>query len=194
MIFAIVALLAAQGVVLDPAKPSTPEARIEVARYGACIADASASKAAATLNQDFRTVAYRNALRQLYERNRDCFQRRGRMRSSPLLVAGAIAERLLIRGGEPLGKRLALAAARPAVATYAPSDAAAVCVVRSDPDGVAKLFASALASQDEAVALTALRPLAGRCAGRAMEISDEGLRAILATAAFRSVAANDKAG
>lgn len=174
--------------------PSTPEARQEIAHVGACIANVSTEKATATLKQDFRMASYRNALRALSDNNNSCFKRRGRMRASNLLVAGAIAEGLLARGSGALGRRLAMAAARSPVATFAPSDAAAVCVVRSDPDNVAKLFASTPASPDEAKVLTPLRALLGRCASRPVEGSDEGLRAMLATAAFRSVAADGKTG
>lgn len=186
----VLMLLAAQAAPARVELPSTPKARSEAQRYGFCIADNSPEKASTTLRQDFRTASYKASMKVLNDNNRDCFRYRGRMRVSTLLIAGAMAERLLWRSGaDTIGKRLAIAAGRPSVPTFAPSDVAAMCVVRSDPDGVSRLFATAPGTEDEVKVITPLRALIGRCTNQSSEGSDEGLRAILATAAYRSAAA-----
>ncbi|WP_343520591.1 hypothetical protein [Sphingomonas sp.] len=169
---------------------STPEALRTIQRFGACIANASTAKATATLAGDFRTPTYRRAIDQLVDANRLCPESRGwyRMRASRLLLAGAIAERLVERDGRPVNVELAKAAAKPAASTYSPTDSAAMCVVRSVPDDVAKLFASEVASDGEKAAADAVQPVMARCLNNPqVQISIDGLRAMLATAAFRSI-------
>ena len=171
--------------------PSTPEALRTIQSFGTCIADASTAKAAQTLAGDFRTPAYRRALDQLVESNRLCAASRGwaRMRTSRLLLAGAIAERLIERDGKSVNRELAQAAAKPAASSYSPTDTAAMCVVRSVPDDVARLFASNVASPEEKAAADAIQPVMARClpSTSAVSVTTDGLRAMLATAAFRSI-------
>lgn len=178
--------------------PSTPEALRAIQQFGACVADASTAKASATLAQDFRTPSYRRAVDQLVEANRLCPSFRGysRLRASRLLFAGAVAERLIERDGRPLNAELAKAAARPAPSTYSPTDGAAMCVVRSVPDDVAKLFATEVASPAEKAAGDALQPVLARCLPSTSRVSVtiDGLRAMLATAAFRSLNTTGQAG
>lgn len=176
---------------LDPLEGPLPvEARQTLARYGACVAERSPEKARAILLADFRTTQYRIGLRTLSENNRDCFGRRGKMRSSNLLFAGAIAEQLLKSGDGLLKVRLARAAAGNAPASFGATDQIAQCVVRSVPDDVSSLFATEVTTDAETNALRALEGIAGRCAqGRQLETNPGGLRAILATAAFRNVEA-----
>ncbi len=170
--------------------PSTPQALRAAQQFGACVADTSTAKASETLAQDFRTPAYRRAMDVLVEVNRGCPSFRGysRMRVSRLLFAGAVAERLIERDGRPVNVALARAAAGPVAASYSPSDAAAMCVVRSVPDDVAKLFATDVATPEEGGAADALKPVFSRCLqDRPVEVNADGLRAMLATAAFRSI-------
>lgn len=165
-------------------------ARPVMARYGSCVADRSRDKAAEALRMDFTTNSYRSRMQALSKNNHDCFGRRGSMRGSTLLFAGFIAERLLSDDATPLNVRLARAAARPAPASYAPSDTMAICLVRSLPDQVAALFATRVESPEETAAVAQIAPLAPRCApdGKTIEITPDGLRAVLATAAYRSLA------
>ena len=174
----------------QPAAPrSSPEALRTVQSFGTCIADASTAKASATLASDFRTPGYRRAMDQLVEANRLCAASRGwsRMRASRLLLAGAIAERLIERDGNAVNRELARAAALPAASTYSPTDSAAMCVVRSVPDEVGKLFASDIATAQEDAAAAAITPVMARCLNSPVAITNDGLRAMLATAAFRSI-------
>lgn len=171
--------------------PSSPEALRTIQSFGSCIADASTAKAAQTLAGDFRTPAYRRSIDQLVEANRLCAASRGwsRMRASRLLLAGAIAERLIERDGKPVNVELTKAAAKPAASSYSPTDTAAMCVVRSVPDDVAKLFATEVATDAEKSAADAVQPVMVRClpSTSSVSITTDGLRAMLATAAFRSI-------
>ncbi len=166
------------------------QARTTVHAFGRCVARYSAGMAAETLAMDFRSRAYRTRLRTMANNNREsCFRRRGRMRTDSLLFAGGIAEGLLARDSAPLNARLARAALNPATPSFSPSDTIAVCVVRSVPDDVARLFATEVASEAETQALAAIAPLVEACnrTGRPFSATHPGLRAILATAALRSV-------
>lgn len=164
-------------------------ARVAMARYGACVADHSPDKAGEALLMDFRTPQYRNRMRMLSENNRACFGRRGVMRGSQLLFAGAIAERLLDKGQGPLNVRLARAASAPAIESRSATDAVAICIARSMPDQVAALLQSEVASDGEAAAAAEVEALVPRCwqGNRPLEVTREGLRAMLATATYRSV-------
>ena len=173
----------------SPLPPSPPEALQEVHRVGACVADRDPTSAGRMLAMDYTTVAYRKAMDRLVDDNRSCFARRSWMRSNRVLIAGAIAERLLSKNGSPVNVQLARAASRPAVAARSPSDQMAICIVRSVPDDVARLFASPVASEAEAAAATSLSTALSRCTapGPALDATPAGLRSILATAAYRSV-------
>ena len=169
---------------------SAPEARRAMHAFGACVADASPGKAARTLSMDFTTSTYRSALRNLASANASCL-REGRMLSGGLLLAGAMAERLLEKDPSPLNARLARAAAASAPPARSPMDRIAICTVRSAPDEVARLFAAEVASGEEASAAAGLSVILRLCSadGPQLETTTEGLRSMLATAAFRSVAA-----
>jgi hypothetical protein len=62
-------------------------------------------------------------------------------------------------------------------------------VVRSAPDDVARLFATEVASDAERAAAKALQVASDACARNQarLETTPEGLRSMLATAAFRTV-------
>jgi hypothetical protein len=189
MIGLILALALAPAQAQPAPQRSSPEALRTIQAFGACIADASTAKASATLASDFRTPGYRRAMDQLVETNRLCAGSRGwaRMRASRLLLAGAIAERLIERDGTPVNRALAKAATRPVASSYSPTDSAAVCVVRSVPDDVGALFASDVASAEEDAAAKAIAPVMSRCLNNPVTVTTDGLRAMLATAAFRSI-------
>jgi hypothetical protein len=188
----LIALALAAQPPRDRAPQSSPGARASIDRFGRCAAQRSPAYAAETLARDFTTHTYRSALRNLARANEGCFgQRRGRMRSADLLFAGALAEGLLAADPTPLNARLARAATRPAIPALSGSDLIAICVVRSVPDDVARLFATPVASEGETAALASLEPALAACngTGQAFDVSGPGRRAILATAAFRTVRA-----
>jgi hypothetical protein len=172
----------------QPAPAADPQARAAMHSFGRCVAEQSPEYAAETLAMNFQSAVYRQRLRRLADNNQHCFKR-GVMRAGSLAFAGAVAERLLSRDNEPLNRRLARAAGQAPATTWSPSDAAAACVVRSVPDDVAALFATDVASKAEARIAGGLGALLSRCTrgGQTIEASPAGLRAMLATAAFRSV-------
>ncbi|MDG5487517.1 hypothetical protein NYR55_02605 [Sphingomonas sp. BGYR3] len=170
--------------------------RRRIFEFGTCVARRSPEKAAATLRQDFRSKSYASGMAQLVESNMDACRtaRRGRLRAANLLGAGAMAEQLLESSPVAVNVRLARAAALPAVASFSPSDAIAVCVVRSVPDEVAALFGTEIETPAESAAAAKLNFAMTRCSSPAtrVETSVSGLRSMLATAAFRSADAAEK--
>ena len=174
------------------APTATPEARMALANFAACVVDRSGDKAADILSRDFRTTEYRNGLKNLARANEDCATRAGienRMRMDNLPFAAALAEVMLERDPAPLKVRLAKAAATE-VPTFSPSDQVAMCMARSAPDEAAALFAANVGTADEEKAAANLAPAFRICSKSAkMEASTTGLRSILATASFRLLAA-----
>ena len=178
-------LVASPAVAQKPA-PVTPEARAALGDFARCVVRHSNQKARATLRRNFTTRVYRDELRALARNNRHCFDVSGRLRTGGLPFAAALAEALLADDPDPLNIRL-LKAAPTKAPTYSPSDAVAMCVVRSDPDNAAALLRSAIASAEEAKAAATLQVALGRCtpAGQAVDADAYGLRTVLATAAYR---------
>lgn len=179
----------ANDIFFQDTPPPSSEARRAMQGFGACVADRSPDLAANTLRRDFTTQTYRSNLSRLGRMNGGCLRGASRMAGAGVLFAGALAEGLLKRDSEPLNVRLARAAQQPATPAHSPSDAVAICVVRSLPDETARLFATEAAGDEEAAAALALAPAVSACAqpGRQVRASDAGLRAILATAAYRSI-------
>lgn len=174
-------------------RQSTPAARRELERWAGCIARKNPREAARVLTMDFTSGAYGRAMRMLSEGDKGCVEFRGALRTGGLLFAGEMAETLLETDPAPLDRRLALAAAAPATKAYSFTDKVAICVVRSVPSEVSKLFATARGSAEETAALNALATPMGLCAKAAkarqqLVINPIGLRAMLATASYRSVA------
>jgi hypothetical protein len=173
-----------------PLEESSANARVQMERFATCVADRSPEKAARTISMDFRSTTYRSALKNLADANRDCHGYRSTMRSGGLSFAGALAERLLERDASALNARI-IRAGSAQTAARSPSDAIALCVVRSVPDDVARLFATEVASEAERDAVKALQVALDACARNQarLETTPEGLRSMLATAAFRTVTA-----
>ena len=169
--------------------PNGQVARGAIQRYGVCVVKASADKASKLLATDFTSTSYRAGLKNLALNNSGCFGRRGRMRASNLMFAASVAEALLARDETPLNVRLARAASGPAPRTYSATDAIAMCTVRSAPNEVAALLGAQVASDVEKAAATPVAAVFARCnqAGKQVSTTVEGLRAMIATAAFRSI-------
>lgn len=195
--------LAAAALAPAPVEPSnTPEGRAALAEFAGCIAKSSPDKVHSALTRDFRTREYRRELKVLSEVNRDCLQgwegvqrsRRVRLRAGGLPFAAALAEAMMKRNDVPLNARL-LRAARTEMPTYTPSDRVAMCVARSDADNVAALLSAPIASGDEVKAAQALNPALRACSqGTSVILEPYGLRAILATASYRLLAAGEVTG
>jgi hypothetical protein len=167
--------------------------RIALEQWAGCVARSNVGEATRVLKMDFRSPTYDRALRLLAQDSRDCIRFQGTLRSGGLLFAGELAEALIEQPGEPLVNRLARVAASPAAESFSLTDKVAICTVRSAPNEVAALFASERQSENETAALAQASAVMGLCAkaaeaNRPLSINPAGLRAMLATAAFRSVA------
>ena len=185
-----IVLAAAPATAQRATAPATPEARLAVTRFAQCIARTSPARVHSALTQDFRTRAYGQALRVLSDNNRDCYRTRATMRAGGLAFAAALAEAMLAADPTPLNARIARAATGKAAPTYAPSDAVAMCVARSAPDETAALLTAPIASPEETAAVGKLGLAVRLCSQQLKtDISGYGLRAILATATYRLLAA-----
>lgn len=166
--------------------PSTPEARNTLTEATSCIVSTSPDESSSLLRMDFRTPAYKGKMQRLFDNNRNCFKD-GWLRAHGLLVAGGLAEQLLAKSPQKTNVRLAMLALNSTQKPRTPTDAVAMCTARSDPDGVARLFASKAASAEETSAAQAMALAMSRCnpTNIKISVSPAGLRAMLATATYR---------
>jgi hypothetical protein len=193
-----VGLTPAHDLYFEDSEPLSPVARGALHNFAGCVAARSTALAGDTLQRDFTSTRYRNALRLLARNNDGCFQRRGRrgLYATGLPFAGSLAEHLLARDPVPLNVRLARAAAAPPLRPFAPTDRVSLCVVRSVPDEIGRLLASPVGSAEETAAIRELEVPVRACsqAGPRIEAPPAALRAMLATSAFRTLAgaSNDR--
>ena len=91
-----------------------------------------------------------------------------------------------------LRERLTAASTGVEAPTFSYTDQVASCTVRGAPDLAARLFATEVETAEETAALQRLAPVINYCAreGAAIEASPLAMRAMLATAAWRLLAAN----
>jgi len=186
------------------AQTNSRKSRVALEQWAGCLARKNPDETRRVLSMDSTAPAYDRALMMLSQEDKSCMKARGKLQASGLLFAGELAEALIEEGPVPLGSRLAKAATQPAASTYSFSDRLAMCLVRSVPDQVAAIFPTTRDSREESAAIGALNTpaqmcatvarspvdLAGKAAGkpRPMSISPAALRAMVATAALRSVA------
>ena len=172
------------------------EGRLAMKAYGQCVARLAPKEAGRVLSMNFTTAAYRTGLKMLSdEGRRSCASAsvgKGTMRSPGILFAGELAEALIRSDATPARNALAKAAMAPATPHFSHTDRIAICAVRSAPDQVAALFDTERDSAAETKALNDLSYPVAWCAKAAdtkkqLEINPAGLRAMLATAAFRSI-------
>lgn len=178
------------------AKSNDPDSRTELEALAGCIAAKNPAEAKRVLTMDFTTGAYDRALRMLALGDKRCVEFRGALRTANLLFAGELAESMLESDSTPLANRLAKAGTAPATTSYSFTDKVAICVVRSVPDDVAALFATARNSPEETARINALAVPMGMCAKAAearkpLAVNPAGLRAMLATASYRQLATGE---
>ncbi len=166
--------------------PTQPEARNALVEASACVVKSSPGEAANLLRMDFRSKSYKDKMQRLAYNNVKCFNERW-MRAHGLLVAGDLAEHLLSNSSKKINVRLASLSQTVSLTPRSPTDAVAICVARSDPNGVARLFSTKVVSSEETAAAEALSIAMNRCnvKGIKMSVSPAGLRAMVATATFR---------
>lgn len=174
-------------------KGNDTAARRGLEKWASCIARKNTSEAARLLTMDFQSAEYERGMRKLSQADRECVDFRGTLKSAGLLFAGELAEALLESDAAPLVPRLARASAVEPTPAFSFTDRIAICVVRSVPNDVAALFATARGSAEETASLSALATPMAMCAKAAearkpISVNPAGLRAMLATASYRSVA------
>lgn len=178
----------------NPAQAAKPAASAVDIRtlhaFAGCMVDRYPTGVRRLLALDYRSRAYDHTLSTLADEGSRCLPFAfGKLQSASVLMAGAFAERLLpaALGGARLAERVAHDPARPPVTARDEGEYLALCTVRTMPDEVAALIATKPASEDERLAVAAIRPRLGTClrAGAAARLNAAGLRAVLALAAYR---------
>ena len=172
-----------------PDSPSKPEDVRMLHDYARCVAEANPAQAGRILKLDYRTDSYRRSLGNLAQAPRGCAAFDGRMRTAGVLLAGSFAEALLPRAlaGRSLASASAPDPAKPPLAARDDGEYLGLCAVRSMPDRVAGLLATAPSSEEEKTAVAAIAPGLSPClrAGAAAKVNRPALRALLALAAYR---------
>jgi hypothetical protein len=171
--------------------PSKPEDLRMLHDYARCIATANPAQAGRILKLDYRKDEYRRSLGNLIGAPSACASFDGRMRTAGVLLAGSFAEALLPRAlaGRPVASAVAPNPAQPPLAARDDGEYLGLCVVRTMPDRVAALLATAPASDDEKAAAAAIAPGLSPClrVGASAKVNRPALRALLALAAYRIV-------
>ena len=164
-----------------------------VHNFGACVVRYTPRGAERVLAMDYRTDAYREALRRLGLGHDRCVTPGGRLKSQGVLLAGAMAEALLeaeVKEAD-LPKRLAFDPQRSRIEARGPTEAMALCTALHDPLGTAALFKTEPASRGEKEAVEALSPVLTDCLSKNVKLTVNmpALRSLLALAAWRIVSA-----
>lgn len=176
---------------------SVAKQREAVADWTKCIADENIDEVAALLKSDFRSEDYESRLVALAKKrvSSDCFEAMPRayrkIQLGGLPFAGGLAERMIERDNNPLLNRLSMAAIGPAAQTFSYTDQVAMCIARGAPHLVTFVFESDVNSDGEMKAIADLKPVLLVCTanGSAVEASPFAMRAMLATASYRLLAA-----
>ena len=150
--------------------------RAALAEWAGCLARKNSAEAGRVLAMDFTTPTYGRAFKMLTEEDKRCREFRGTLRTQRLLLAGELAEALIEQSRAPVVNTLAKAAIGPPTPAFSFTDRVAICVVRSVPSDVAKLFATERNSSDETAAVQTLATPAGMCA-KAAGATKEGMGA-----------------
>lgn len=175
------------------AKPAVNPSAVDIGTvhvFAACLADRYRPGVRKLLALDYRSRAYDHMLDTLLDEGSRCLPFAfGKLRSSGVLIAGALAEAVLpsTLDGSSLAARVAHDPSRAPVAARDDGEYLALCAVRTMPDEISALLATKPASSEERLALAAIKPRLGPClrAGAAARVNAAGLRAILALAAYR---------
>jgi hypothetical protein len=162
-----------------------------VHNFGACVVAQTPQGAREALALDYRTAEYQRKLRAVGKGHGRCVTPWGLLRSSRLLVAGAMAEALLktdVREAE-LAKRLAFDAARPPIEARDATEAMALCSVLHGSAATADLLGTEPTSPEEKRAEEALTPILKQClaSNTELRLNRPALRSLLALAAWRIV-------
>jgi len=154
--------------------------------YAACIVNQTPQGAREALALDSGSQEYHKKLLRLADGHKDQCVGGNNMRFNDVLLAGALAERLIQLYDAPPRFGAMIAAAKPLNA-HNDLEVMAVCVTRAEPDKVWALFQTDPTSQAEIAALNAMSPTIVGCikSGQKIALNKPGLRAELAISAYR---------
>jgi hypothetical protein len=175
----------------QPLSPTPDDLSVQaVHNFAACIVDTTPKGAIDVLGLDYRTAEYKKDMTRLTKGHAD-----GRcmtasvMRSNDVLIAGGMAERLLIEKVNParFPSLVAYDAAAAPIEARSPAELTSICVVRAEPARTWAIFKTDPTSPDESHAMQAIGSTLLNCvkAGQKMSFNKPGLRAMLALAAYR---------
>jgi hypothetical protein len=183
--------LAAPAFAREPL-PGTPDdlSVQAVHNFATCIVDTTPKGAIDLLALDYRTPDYKKRMNRLASGHAD-----GRcmtasvMRSNDMLIAGGMAERLLVEKVNParFPSLVSYDAGAAPIEARSPAELTAICVVRAEPARTWAIFKTDPTTADESHAMQAIGATLLNCvkAGQKMSFNKPGLRAMLALAAYR---------
>lgn len=148
--------------------------------YARCAVADDPERAARIVGADYRTGAYRKAIRAFAMSERSCVPRAGKLKFQPVVFAGMMAEDLMRR------RHVDVSALDRMAAPSSPNGPIA-CVVRTQPGQIAELFRTVPASSREAQAVARLQGPVADCLppGQAPVTNNVILRAELALVSYR---------
>jgi hypothetical protein len=183
-----VALSLSAPVVAEPVAGHSPEDLAVQAMhfYAACIVNQTPQGAREALALDSNSPEYHKKLVRLADGHKDKCVGGNNMRFNDVLLAGALAERLVQLYDAPPRFVPMIASSKP-IEAHNDMEVMAVCVTRAAPDKVWTLFATDPTSQAEIAALNAMSPTIVGCikSGQKIALNKPGLRAVLAISAYR---------
>ena len=184
-------VLGAAAQAKDPLPGNPDDLSVQaVHNFAACLADTTPRGAQQLLAMDYRDEAYKKTLRRFARGHDDgrCMNA-SVLRSNDVLIAGGVAERLLIETvkSDRFRSLVAYDATKAPIAARSSMEATAICVVRAEPAKTYAIFQSEPTSGGEGHAMQAIAPALMNCvkAGQKVTLNKPGLRALLALAAYR---------
>lgn len=165
---------------------------------GWCIVGETPWSVREVLAMDYRTPEYSRKVKDLGSGvGGRCIHRASVLSSSGVLFAGSLAEAMLKANvkRKDLPKRIAYDPARQPIEARSPGEEMALCAALQAPDATAALLQTQPATREETQAVQQIAPVLGRCLkqGTQAEMNKPAIRAMLALAAWRIVAASKKA-
>lgn len=162
---------------------------------GWCIVGETPWSVREVLAMDYRTPEYTRKLKELGSGvGGRCIHRASKLSSSGVLFAGSLAEAMLKANvkRKDLPKRIAYDPARQPIEARNPGEEMALCAALQAPDATAALLQTQPATREEAQAVQQIAPILGQCLkqGTQVEMNKPAIRAMLALAAWRIVAAS----
>lgn len=187
----MIALLVLAAAAAVPSNTPEDMAIQAVHNFGTCVVNRTPEGAREVLALDYNSADYEKRMRRYIKGHSYCMPFDGRMASSGVLLAGAMAEALLKNDikSDDLAKRLAFDPNRAPIVARGPAEAMALCTVLKAPDTTAKILGTDPATPDE---VETMKPLAGvlpDCLKKDMtlNLNKPALRSLLALAAYRIV-------